>query len=183
MNSTERMYQVQFRLNGERRTASVSAEQSLLALLRQDLHAWEVKEGCGRGDCGSCAVLVDGRVRLACLMLAVQVDRTEMITVRGLGDEDHLHPLQASFLKHGAVQCGFCTPGMLMTAKALLDSHPHPTRAEIRAAIAGNLCRCTGYQAIVDAIEAASKQGFGDGGDDRAGYSGGRGGEMEEVRE
>lgn len=183
MNSTERMYQVQFQLNGERRTANVSADQSLLALLRQDLHVWEVKEGCGKGDCGSCAVLVDGRVRLACLMLAVQVDQTEIITVRGLGDEKHLHPLQEMFLQHGAVQCGFCTPGMLMTAKALLDSHPHPTRAEIRAAIAGNLCRCTGYQAIVDAIEAASRQGVGRVGDDRAGCSGEQRDEIEGAGE
>ena len=183
MNSTERLYQVQFRLNGERRAASVLAEQSLLALLRQDLHVWEVKEGCGKGDCGSCAVLVDGKVRLACLMLAVQVDQTEILTVRGLGDEKHLHPLQEMFLQHGAVQCGFCTPGMLMTAKALLDSHPHPTRAEIRAAIAGNLCRCTGYQAIVDAIEAASRQGVGSVGDDRAECSREQRDEIEGARE
>jgi carbon-monoxide dehydrogenase small subunit len=122
-------------------------------------------------------------VRLACLVLAAQIDRTEMVTVRGLGDENHLHPLQESFLQHGAVQCGFCTPGMLMAAKALLDSHPHPTRAEIRAAIAGNLCRCTGYQGIVDAIEAASRQGLAGVGDDHAGCSREQHGETEETRE
>lgn len=150
------LYTIRFRLNGADTTARVRATQTLLDLLRSDLHAWEVKSGCGKGDCGSCAVLLDGEVRLACLVLAVQSDGTNITTVRGLGDEAHLHPLQVAFVQRGAAQCGFCTPGMLITAKALLDRHPHPTREQIRAALAGNLCRCTGYQAIIDAIEVAS---------------------------
>jgi len=160
----ERVCPLHFQLNGVPLAIDVSPEQTLLTVLRQDLHAWEVKEGCGKGDCGSCAVLIDGEVRLACLVLAVQVEQHTITTVRGLGDVDAphmqgLHPLQQAFIQYGAAQCGFCTPGMLMTAQALLEGNPHPTRAEIREALAGNLCRCTGYQAIVDAIEAVSKRG------------------------
>ncbi|HEY3992284.1 MAG TPA: (2Fe-2S)-binding protein [Ktedonobacteraceae bacterium] len=154
----EPRYPVHFQLNGVQKVVTVSAEQTVLELLRQDLHAWEVKEGCGQGDCGACAVLINSEVRLACLTLAVQVEQSAITTACGLGDEDTLHPLQRAFIEYGAVQCGFCTPGMLMSAQALLASNPHPTRAEIRAALAGNLCRCTGYQAIVDAIVAASGQ-------------------------
>jgi aerobic carbon-monoxide dehydrogenase small subunit len=156
--NTEHLYPLHFQLNGEQKTVTFSSDQTLLNLLRQNLHAWEVKEGCGKGDCGACTVLVDGEARLACLVLAVQVGQTAITTVRGLGDEVHLHPLQQAFIEYGAAQCGFCTPGMLMTAKALLATNPHPTRIEIRTALAGNLCRCTGYQAIIDAIEAASRQ-------------------------
>ena len=155
----EQICHLHFQLNGVPLTINVAPEQTLLMVLRQDLHAWEVKEGCGKGDCGSCAVLIDGEVRLACLVLAVQVEQHTITTVRGLGNVDALHPLQQAFIQYGAAQCGFCTPGMLMTAQALLESNPHPTRAEIREALAGNLCRCTGYQAIVDAIEAVSSTG------------------------
>ncbi|HTK11919.1 MAG TPA: (2Fe-2S)-binding protein [Ktedonobacteraceae bacterium] len=153
---TEPSYPLHFSLNGTSIDTHIAPERTLLEVLRHDLHAWEVKEGCGKGDCGSCAVLLNGEVRLACLTLGVQADQAAVTTVRGLGNEEHLHPLQQTFLEHGAVQCGFCTPGMLITASAFLDSHPHPTREEIREALAGNLCRCTGYQAIVDAVEAAS---------------------------
>jgi aerobic-type carbon monoxide dehydrogenase small subunit (CoxS/CutS family) len=152
----DHLYAVHFQLNGVSTSVQVTPTQTLLELLRNDLHEWDVKSGCDKGDCGSCALLLDGEVRLACLVLAVQADKTTITTVRGLGDANHLHPLQAMFMQYGAVQCGFCTPGMLITAKALLDRHPHPTREQIRDALAGNLCRCTGYQAIVDAIEAAS---------------------------
>jgi aerobic carbon-monoxide dehydrogenase small subunit len=152
----DQFYPVHFQLDGVSASAQVTPTQTLLGLLRDDLHEWGVKSGCGKGDCGSCAILLDGEVRLACLVLAVQADKTSITTVRGLGDKDHLHPLQEMFVRYGAIQCGFCTPGMLITAKALLDRHPHPTREQIRAALAGNLCRCTGYQAIIDAIEAAS---------------------------
>ena len=152
----DHLYPVHFQLNGVSTSVQVSPTQTLLELLRNDLHEWDVKSGCGKGDCGSCAVLLDGEVRLACLVLAVQADKTTVTTVRALGDGDRLHPLQEMFVRYGAVQCGFCTPGMLITAKALLDRHPHPTREQIRDALAGNLCRCTGYQAIIDAIEAAS---------------------------
>lgn len=156
--STERLYPVHFQLNGEQRVVTVLPEQTLLDLLRQDLHVWEVKEGCGQGDCGACTVLIDGEARLACLTLAVQVEQRTVTTVRGLGNKERLHPLQQAFIEYGAVQCGFCTPGMVLSAIALLASNPHPTRADIRAALAGNLCRCTGYQTIIDAIEAVSGQ-------------------------
>jgi carbon-monoxide dehydrogenase small subunit len=149
-------YPVHFQLNGREMHVEVQATQTLLELLRDDLHQWDVKMSCGKGDCGSCTVLQNGETRLSCLVLAVQVHETSITTAGGLGNQEQLHPLQEAFLRCGAVQCGFCTPGMLMTAKALLAQNPHPTRAQIRAAISGNLCRCTGYQAIVDAIESAS---------------------------
>lgn len=155
--SDHHFYPIRFSLNGGAIDIEVRATQTLLELLRDNLHQWDVKLGCGRGDCGSCTVLLNGEPRLSCLVLAIQVDGATITTARGLGDAEHLHPLQEAFIQCGTVQCGFCTPGMLMTAKALLDGHPHPTRAQIREAIAGNLCRCTGYQAIVDAIEAASQ--------------------------
>lgn len=151
-------YPIHFSLNGCDIDTEVRAAQTLLDLLRDGLHQWDVKLGCGKGDCGSCAVLLNGEPRLSCLVLAVQADDATITTVSGLGSADQLHPLQEAFIQCGAVQCGFCTPGMLITARALLDQYPHPTRAQIREAIAGNLCRCTGYQAIVDSIEAASQR-------------------------
>jgi aerobic carbon-monoxide dehydrogenase small subunit len=149
-------YPIRFRLNEREMHMEVRATQTLLELLRDDLHQWDVKMSCGKGDCGSCTVLLNGETRLSCLTLAVQAHGTRIATASGLGNQERLHPLQEAFVRCGAVQCGFCTPGMLMTAKALLDRQPHPTRTQIREAISGNLCRCTGYQAIVDAIEAAS---------------------------
>src|SRR5438270_1447803 len=156
--SNHHFYSLRFSLNGSAIDIEVRATQTLLTLLRDDLHQWDVKLGCGKGDCGSCTVLLNGEPRLSCLVLAVQADGATITTARGLGDAEHLHPLQEAFIQCEAVQCGFCTPGILMTAKALLERCPHPTRAQIREALAGNLCRCTGYQAIVDAIEAASRR-------------------------
>ncbi len=156
---SQHLLSVQFQLNGKPVSADVRPDQTLLEFLRDNLHQWDVKNGCSRGDCGSCTVLVNGVTRLACLVLAVQVDGATLLTAQGLGDAEHLHPLQQSFVSYGAIQCGFCTPGMLITAKALLDRNPHPTRDEIREAISGNLCRCTGYQKIVNAIESASQVG------------------------
>jgi len=156
--SKHHTYPIHFSLNGCTIDVEVGATQTLLELLRDKQHQWDVKLGCGKGDCGSCAVLLNDEPRLSCLVLAVQVDGAAITTARGLGDAEHLHPLQEEFIQYGAVQCGFCTPGMLMTAKALLERCPHPTRAQIREALAGNLCRCTGYQPIVDAIEAASRR-------------------------
>jgi carbon-monoxide dehydrogenase small subunit len=153
------LHSIQFELNGKPLNADVRPDQTLLEFLRDDLHQWDVKNGCSRGDCGSCTVLVNGVTRLACLLLAVQVDGATLLTAQGLGDAEHPHPLQQSFVSHGAIQCGFCTPGMLITARALLDRCPHPTREEIREAISGNLCRCTGYQKIVNAIESTAKLG------------------------
>ena len=154
---SEHLRSMTFRLNGEVVNAKVKANQTLLDFLRDELHSWEVKNGCSKGDCGSCAVLVNGVARQACLALVMQVDGADLLTVHGMGDVEHVHPLQEAFISHGAIQCGFCTPGMLIAAKALLDQNPHPTREEIREAISGNLCRCTGYQKIVDAIEAVSQ--------------------------
>ena len=156
--SKHHTYPIHFSLNGCTIDVEVGATQTLLELLRDKQHQWDVKLGCGKGDCGSCTVLLNDEPRLSCLVLAVQVDGAAITTARSLGDAEHLHPLQEAFIQYGAVQCGFCTPGMLMTAKALLERCPHPTRAQIREALAGNLCRCTGYQAIVDAIEAASRR-------------------------
>jgi len=150
-----------FRLNGVRREVRVPAHQTLLQLLRDGLGAVEVKEGCGEGVCGTCTVLLDGEPVSSCLVLAARIEGREVITVRNLSRDGVLHPLQEAFIAHGAAQCGFCTPGMILTAYAFLQEHPRATRDEIRRAIAGNLCRCTGYTKIVDAIEAAAGAGSG----------------------
>ena len=148
-----------FRLNGVRREVRVPAHQTLLQLLRDGLGAVEVKEGCGEGVYGTCTVLLDGEPVSSCLVLAARIEGREVITVRNLSRDGVLHPLQEAFIAHGAAQCGFCTPGMILTAYAFLQEHPRATRGEIRRAIAGNLCRCTGYTKIVDAIEAAVAAG------------------------
>jgi carbon-monoxide dehydrogenase small subunit len=149
-------YQIEIRLNGASRKVDVTARETLLHVLRNKIGAVEVKNGCGKGDCGACAVLLDGAAVNACLTPAMQADGREVITLRGIGTEEKPHPLQESFVKHGAIQCGFCTSGMIVSAKALLDRNPHPTRKEIREAVSGNLCRCTGYKKIIDAIQDAA---------------------------
>lgn len=151
-------YTVEIRVNGEPMTALVAATDTLLETLRDKFGAYDVKNGCGQGDCGACTVLLDGKAVNSCLTLAVQADGREVTTLRGLGTADDPHPLQQSFVEHGAIQCGFCTSGMVLAAKALLDENPHPTRDEIREGISGNLCRCTGYTKIVDAIEDVAAQ-------------------------
>jgi aerobic carbon-monoxide dehydrogenase small subunit len=145
-----------FTLNGRRLDITVPAHRTLLEVLRDDLGALDVKEGCGEGVCGTCTVLLDGEPVSACLVLAPRAAGRRVTTVRGLGDGDALDPLQEAFVTRGAAQCGFCTPGMLLTAHAFLRDHPAPTREEIRRAIAGNLCRCTGYAKIIDAIAHAA---------------------------
>lgn len=147
-----------FALNGERREVRAAAHETLLQVLRDGLGAIEVKDGCGEGVCGTCTVLLDGEPVSACLVLAARVAGREVTTVRGLAPVGSLHPLQEAFVAHGAAQCGFCTPGMILTAYAFLRQRQRPTRDEIRRAIAGNLCRCTGYVKIVDAIEAAATE-------------------------
>ncbi len=133
----------------------VRPSQTLLEVLREEVGATEVKYGCGEGVCGTCAVLLDGQSVNSCLMFAVQADGGTVMTLKGLGGDDMtLHPLQERFLEHGASQCGFCTPGMVLTAFEFARDHPDPSREEIREALAGNLCRCTGYTKIVDAVEA-----------------------------
>jgi len=148
---------VQFTVNGQEVRAEFPTYTTLLQALRE-MGYIEVKNGCEKGDCGSCTVLLDGRTVNSCLVLAVQAHGREVTTVRGLGTMDNLHPLQRHFIEHDAVQCGFCTPGMLLSAKALLDGNPSPIREEISEAISGNLCRCTGYVRIVDAIEATATE-------------------------
>jgi carbon-monoxide dehydrogenase small subunit len=148
---------IELTLNGERTRVPVEAHETLLWVLRQRLAATEVKSGCERGDCGACAVLLDGRAINSCLALAVQAEGKAVVTVRGLGTPDAPHPLQAAFVAHGAAQCGICIPGMLVSLYAFLRDHPRASRQAIREAIGGNLCRCTGYHKIVDAAEAAAR--------------------------
>ena len=148
---------IKFILNGVNIEVLVPPHWTLLMLLRERLGLTGTKEGCGIGECGACTVLLDGVPVHSCLLLAPKVDGREVQTIEGLGSRESLHPLQQSFIDHGAVQCGFCTPGMLMSSKALLEMNPHPSREEIKEAISGNLCRCTGYHQIFQAIEAATK--------------------------
>jgi aerobic carbon-monoxide dehydrogenase small subunit len=148
---------IKFSLNGASVEVSVSPHWTLLRLLREKLGLTGTKEGCGIGECGACTVLIDGAPVHACLVLTPKVEGREVQTIEGLGTRESLHPLQQSFIEHGAVQCGFCTPGMLMSSKALLENNPHPTQEEVKEAISGHLCRCTGYHQIIEAIEATSK--------------------------
>jgi carbon-monoxide dehydrogenase small subunit len=149
-------YTVEMDLNGRRVKAEVAADETLLQVIRNRFGGKDVKNGCAKGDCGACAVLLEGRPVNACLTLAMQARGKCVTTQRGIGSEAAPHPLQKSFVEHGAIQCGFCTAGQILSAKALLDRNPRPTRSEIRKAISGNLCRCTGYNKIVEAIEAAA---------------------------
>lgn len=144
-------------INGAVVEIEVTAHTTLLYLLR-DMGFTEVKNGCEAGDCGACTILLDGLAVNACCVLGVQADGRKIITVKGIGTVDNLHPIQEKFIEHGGIQCGFCTPGMIVAAKALLDENSKPTREEIKAGIAGNLCRCTGYVKIIDAIEAAASE-------------------------
>ena len=150
------LYDICITVNDREIRGKVKAETSLLDFLRDNSFT-EVKRGCDKGDCGACTVVKDGRAILSCITLALQAEGSKVYTVKSLGSWDRMHPLQQAFVDYEALQCGFCTPGMLMSAKALLDANPKPTREEIREAISGNLCRCTGYQKIVDAIEAVAR--------------------------
>jgi carbon-monoxide dehydrogenase small subunit len=153
------------KVNGEMRTATVAPETTLLKLLREHFNLTGAKLGCDVGDCGACTVIVDGKAVNACLMLVDQVNGREVLTIEGLATRDHLHPLQQAFEVHAALQCGFCGPGAIMAAKALLDETPDPTVQEINDALSGNLCRCTGYAKMVAAIQdvARSRRGGVDG--------------------
>jgi aerobic-type carbon monoxide dehydrogenase small subunit (CoxS/CutS family) len=143
-------------VNGETREVLVAPHRTLLEVLREDLQLTGTKHGCELGECGTCTVLVDGVPVLSCLALPADLEERAIATVEGLADGSRLHPLQQSFAELGAAQCGYCTPGILLTAKALLADRPTPTRDEIREALAGNLCRCTGYTKILDAVELAA---------------------------
>ncbi len=149
-------FQLSLTINGEAMTAQVPNHYTLLRALREVFEHTDVKDGCSKGDCGACTVILNGKAVNSCMVLAFQAQGAEVLTVRGLGTPDRLHPIQRAMVEMGGVQCGYCTPGMVLSAKALLDANPHPTRDEIRVAISGNLCRCTGYKKIVDAIEAVA---------------------------
>lgn len=147
-------------VNGERKELLVSSNDLLLNTLREDLGLTGTKYGCGIGECGACTILINGKPTLACLTLTVSVDGSDIVTIEGIARQDGtLHPVQESFLKHGAVQCGFCTPGMIIMARTLLEEGATPSEGEIREYIRGNLCRCTGYTAIVKAIKNTQKDG------------------------
>jgi aerobic carbon-monoxide dehydrogenase small subunit len=149
--------EIRFTLNGRALSVEVAPDRRVVDLLREDLLLTGTKEGCGSGECGACTILVDGENRLACLMLAAQLEGKAVTTIEGMADGERLHPLQEAFVRRGAVQCGFCSPGMILSAAILLKGKPNPTRMEIREGLSGNLCRCTGYQKIIDAVEAAAK--------------------------
>jgi aerobic-type carbon monoxide dehydrogenase small subunit (CoxS/CutS family) len=151
-------YDTRFELNGVATTVSVEPGRSLLSVIRDDLGLVGAKEGCTDAECGACMVLVDGQPLNSCSYLAVQVDGRAVTTVEGLSDGDELSPLQRAFLVHGGVQCGFCTPGMLISATALLARDPNPSEEAIRAGLSGNLCRCTGYAGIIKAVRAAGAE-------------------------
>jgi aerobic-type carbon monoxide dehydrogenase small subunit (CoxS/CutS family) len=151
-----RPVQISLTVNGETAETSVAPYKTLLELLREDLGLTGTKHGCELGECGACAVILDGEPRLSCLTLALECGGRSVETIEGLARGPQLHPLQAAFADFGGSQCGYCTPGVIMTAKALLERNPSPTRDEIKEATAGNLCRCTGYQQITDAIEDAA---------------------------
>ena len=148
---------VSFKVNEKKIVLDVGSKERLIDTLRNQLKLTGTKEGCGIGECGACTVILDGEAVHSCLVLTAQLKNSEVITVEGLETEGSLDPLQQAFIDYNAVQCGFCTPGMLMSAKALLIRNPHPTREEIKTALEGNLCRCTGYEQIIKAIESLAK--------------------------
>ena len=145
---------INFTVNGANREAFVEPKTTLLELIREDLGLTGAKEGCGKGECGACTVILDGDAVPSCLVLAAGVEGKDIITIEGIMMEGRLHPLQEAFVRYHASQCGFCTPGMILTAKAYLDKHPSPSEAEMRDIMMGNLCRCTGYEKIIEAIMA-----------------------------
>ena len=149
---------IKLNVNGVRHEISVHPLKTLLEILREDLGLTGTKEACGLGDCGACTVLVDGKPILSCLTIIAGVRDKEIITIEGLAQDDALDPIQESFIEHGAIQCGFCTSGMIMVGKALLDENPNPTEDEVRKAIDGHMCRCTGYNKIVEAIQEVANK-------------------------
>jgi aerobic-type carbon monoxide dehydrogenase small subunit (CoxS/CutS family) len=148
---------VAFTINDEPVELDIESHKTLLEVLREDLGLTGTKEGCGLGACGACTVLIEGLPALSCLTLALEVKNKHVTTIEGLMTGDEPDPIQSSFVEHGAIQCGFCTPGAIMSVKALLGQNPHPARKEIEEAVSGNLCRCTGYKKIIEAVEAISK--------------------------
>ncbi|MBI9106573.1 MAG: (2Fe-2S)-binding protein [Spirochaetales bacterium] len=151
--------EISFICNGRKRMAAISGETRALDLLREDLNLTGTKEGCGKGECGACTILLDGKPVSSCLLPAAKLDGRNVLTIEGLkGDGGKLHPIQQAFLDSGAVQCGFCTPGMILSTKALLDNNPAPSVSEVEVALSGNICRCTGYGKIVEAVLLAAER-------------------------
>lgn len=151
------MKKIKLNVNGKTYSVEIEEDMRLIDVLRNKLGLLGAKEGCGEGECGACTVIMDGETVASCLVMAFQAEGKQITTIEGLGDEKKLHPIQQAFLDEGAVQCGFCIPGMVLSAKALLDKNPSPNRSEIKEAISGNLCRCTGYNKIINAVEKAAK--------------------------
>lgn len=151
-------YMINFTLNGVKRTAEVFAGTMMSELLREILHETGTKVGCDIGDCGACTIIMDGKAVKSCILPAIKADETDIITIEGLAGKDGPHPLQSKFIEYAAVQCGFCSPGMILAAKAFLDENPDPTEQEVRVAISGNICRCTGYAKPVLAILSAADE-------------------------
>ena len=158
---------LKFILNDDPVSVAIHENETLLEVLRNRLGFTGTKQGCDQGECGACTVLVDGKSSLSCLLLAVRMEGRRVTTIEGLAQRGNIHPLQIAFHETGAIQCGFCTPGMILAAKALLDNNPSPNRQEIKEAMAGNLCRCTGYRKIIQAVEEASHILFGGNSDGR----------------
>ncbi|UCB48698.1 MAG: (2Fe-2S)-binding protein [Deltaproteobacteria bacterium] len=152
-----KMKEIRFTLNGKPYALSVKPWRTLLELIREDLSFTGTKEGCGQGECGSCTIIMGGKTVNSCLVPALEADNQEIITIEGLVDGDNLHPIQDAFVQQAGMQCGFCTPGMIISAKAILDKNPNPSEEEIREGIAGNFCRCTGYTKIIESISAAAE--------------------------
>ena len=149
---------IEFIINGEKRKVQTTPSKRLLDLIRDDLHLTGTKEGCGKGECGACTIIMNGELVASCLILAPQADGAQITTIEGLSREGKLHPIQQAFVETGAVQCGFCIPGMILAAKKILDNNLHPDGNEIKRGISGNICRCTGYQKIFDAIKLAGEK-------------------------
>ena len=149
---------IKLNVNGEEHEILTEIHKTLLEVLREDLGLTGTKRGCDLGACGACTVLIDGKPNLSCLTLAADVQGRDILTIEGLSQQGELHPLQKAFVEKGAIQCGFCTPGMVLTAKAFLDEHPHPSEGDVKRAIAGNVCRCTGYTKILEAIQSVAEK-------------------------
>ncbi len=149
---------IELTINGKKRKVETTTSTRLLDLLRDDLHLTGTKEGCGKGECGACTVIMNGELVVSCLVLAPQADGAVITTIESVGDDEYLDPIQEAFVETGAVQCGFCTPGMILAAKKLLEENPYPDEEEIKRGISGNLCRCTGYQKIFDAVRLAANR-------------------------
>jgi carbon-monoxide dehydrogenase small subunit len=154
-----REVELDLKVNGVNYQVKIPPWRTLVEVLRETLGLTGTKKSCNEGECGACTVILDGRPVTSCLVLAIDAEGKDIRTIEGIAEDENFHPVQESFLKHGAIQCGFCTPGMVMSAKALLDENPNPNLMEARKAISGNLCRCTGYQHIINSILAASRTG------------------------